>query len=148
MRRRLTPDDVPDTPPPPDAALRLLVDDVDAGGFVVDHHCVIRFANRALAGLHAVDDPATIVDRDFLDMVAPVDVGRIEPGSEEPLDRVAAPSPVAMQVLRRDGSTADDSLEHFNGTSRHEAGDAVSARCRRAASGRRHRVDWCGLAAR
>lgn len=109
MMRRQDPEDVSGYPSP-EAALRLLVDDVDAGCFVVDHHRVIRFANRALAGLHGVDDPATLVGRDFLDMVAPADVARIELGFRDAMERVAAPAPVAMQLLRRDGSTADVSL--------------------------------------
>ncbi|MBI3982278.1 MAG: PAS domain S-box protein, partial [Gemmatimonadetes bacterium] len=82
---------------------RSLVNEVNDGFFVTDEHERFTYANRALALIHGLTNPAELIGRTFLEFVAPSARAAVEAEFRAGVGSGAKPKIVTATIVRPDG---------------------------------------------
>jgi PAS domain S-box-containing protein len=85
---------------------RDLVDAVNDGFFMTNHHGVITFANRALAKIGGFERPEELIGRKFVEFVAPAMVNEILENFKNTIETGHAPEVIEVKIIRPDGRDA------------------------------------------
>jgi PAS domain S-box-containing protein len=86
------------------AQYQRLVDELNDGVFVVTREGIITFANRALANIYGLDDPAELIGKNFQDMLAPEAKEQIREEFEGRMRGQSGSDVVVAEIVRKDGS--------------------------------------------